>query len=125
LRLVSIFAGVGFLLAMAGAYGAVTWALRRRTAEFGVRLALGATGSDIRRHMLGYAARLAATGIAFGLAGALLLGRTLRALLFEIRSADPATLVTVALALFAAVAAAAWLPARRAGRIDPVVALRH
>ena len=125
LRLVLIFAGVGFVLALAGTYGAVAWALRRRTAEFGVRLALGATGADIRRHMLGYAARLAAAGIAIGLAGALALGGALQALLFEVGAADPATLVAVGLGLFAAVAAAAYLPARRAARIDPVAALRH
>jgi putative ABC transport system permease protein len=125
LRLVIIFAGVGFVLAVAGSYGAVAWALRRRTTEFGVRLALGATGTDIRRHMLAYAARLAVAGIAIGLVAALLLGGALRALLFEVRAADPVTLIGVAVGLFLAVAAAAYLPARRAGRIDPVVALRH
>ena len=125
LRLVLIFAGVGFVLALAGTYGAVAWALRRRTAEFGVRLALGATGADIRRHMLGYAARLAVAGIAIGLAGALALGGALQALLFEVRAADPVTLVAVGIGLFAAVAAAAYLPARRAARIDPVAALRQ
>lgn len=125
LRLVLIFAGVGFVLALAGSYGAVAWALRRRTTEFGVRLALGATGADIRRHMLAYAARLAAAGIAIGLVAALLLGGALSALLFEVHAADPVTLIAVALGLFLAVAVAAYLPARRAGRIDPVVALRH
>jgi ABC-type antimicrobial peptide transport system permease subunit len=125
LRLVIIFAGVGFVLAVAGSYGAVAWALRRRTTEFGVRLALGATGTDIRRHMLAYATRLAVAGIAIGLVAALLLGGALRALLFEVRAADPVTLLAVAVGLFLAVAAAAYLPARRAGRIDPVVALRH
>ena len=125
LRLVLIFAAVGFVIAMAGTYGAVAWALRRRTQEFGVRIALGATGADIRRHMLGYAGRLALAGIAIGLVAALALGGALQALLFEVGPADPATLAAVGIGLFAAVAAAAYLPARRAARIDPTVTLRQ
>jgi len=75
--------------------------------------------------MLGYAGRLALAGIAIGLITALALGGALQALLFEVGPADPPTLAAVGLGLFAAVAAAAYLPARRAARIDPVAALRH
>jgi ABC-type antimicrobial peptide transport system permease subunit len=125
LRLALCFAGVGFVLAIAGAYGAVAWSLRRRTSEFGVRMALGASGARIRRHMLGYAARLAATGIAIGVACALLLGELLRAFLFELSATDPLTIVSISGALMAAVLAASAVPARRASKIDPVIALRN
>jgi len=117
------FAGIGFVLAIAGAYGAVAWAVRRRTAEFGVRMALGATGSDIRRHMLAYGSRLAAIGLAIGLVCALALGRLLNTFLFEVQPGDPLTLLAITATVFLAVLAAAWLPARRASRIDPTVAL--
>ena len=123
LQLALFFAGIGFVLAIAGAYGAVAWAVRRRTAEFGVRMALGATGSDIRRHMLAYGSRLAAIGLAIGLVCALALGRLLNTFLFEVQPGDPLTLLAITATVFLAVLAAAWLPARRASRIDPTVAL--
>ena len=96
-------------------------------ADRGVRraLALGATGADIRRHMLGYAARLATIGIAIGVVCALLLGELLRAFLFELSATDPLTLVSISAVLMAAVLAASAVPARRASKIDPVIALRH
>jgi putative ABC transport system permease protein len=124
LQLALFFASIGFVLAMAGAYGAVSWAVRRRTAEFGVRMALGATGSDIRRHMLAYGGRLAAIGLVIGLACALALGRLLSRFLFEIQPGDPITLLAITVTVFVAVLAAAWIPARRAMRIDPLQALR-
>ncbi|HET9268769.1 MAG TPA: ABC transporter permease [Vicinamibacterales bacterium] len=123
LQLALFFAGIGFVLAIAGAYGAVAWAVRRRTAEFGVRMALGATGSDIRRHMLAYGSRLAAIGLAIGLVCALALGRLLGTFLYEVQPGDPLTLLAITATVFLAVLAAAWLPARRASRIDPTVAL--
>jgi putative ABC transport system permease protein len=123
LQLALFFAGIGFVLAIAGAYGAVAWAVRRRTAEFGVRMALGATGSDIRRHMLAYGSRLAAIGLAIGLVCALALGRLLGTFLFEVQPSDPLTLLAITATVFLAVLAAAWLPARRASKIDPTVAL--
>jgi putative ABC transport system permease protein len=125
LRLVAVFAAIGILVAVAGAYGAVAWSLQRRTAEFGVRMALGARASDIRRAIVGYAGRLAGAGIAIGLAGAVAFGRTLHSFLFGVDAADPVTLGLVALAVFAAVILAAAGPARRAGRIDPATALRR
>jgi putative ABC transport system permease protein len=124
LQLALLFAGVAFVLAISGAYGALSWALRRRTAEFGVRMALGATAADIRRHMLGYGSRLALAGIAIGLAVAVAFTRLLGSFLFEVRGTDPLTLVAVSAALFAALLLAASIPARRAGRVDPVSALR-
>jgi putative ABC transport system permease protein len=124
LRLALVFAGVGFVLAIAGAYGAVAWTLRRRTAEFGIRMALGARAADIRRQVLSYAGRLAVVGLALGLAAALLLGRLLQRFLFEIDAADPVTLVVIAVLMLGAVFVASSVPARRATRIDPVTALR-
>ena len=124
LQLALFFASIGFVLAIAGAYGAVAWAVRRRTAEFGVRMALGATGSDIRRHMLVYGGRLAAVGLAVGLVCALVLGRLLGTFLFEVQPSDPLTLLAITAAVFVAVLGAAWIPARRAMRIDPLQALR-
>jgi putative ABC transport system permease protein len=124
LRLVLIFALIGLVVAVVGAYGAVAWALRRRTAEFGVRMALGASASDIRRLILGYAGRLALAGIAIGLAASLMLGRLLDAFLFEVDTADPLTLLSVSAVLLAAVLLASAPPARRAARINPAGALR-
>ncbi len=123
LQLALFFASIGFVLAIAGAYGAVAWAVRRRTAEFGVRMALGATGADIRRHMLAYSSRLAAMGLGVGLVCALALSRLLGTFLFEVQPGDPVTLLAITATVFLAVLAAAWLPARRASRIDPTVAL--
>ncbi|HET9368967.1 MAG TPA: ABC transporter permease [Vicinamibacterales bacterium] len=124
LRLVLALAGIGFVIALAGAHGAVLWALRRRTAEFGVRMALGARGADIRRHMLSFAGRLAITGIALGLIAAGVLSGLLRGLLFDIAPWDPMTFAGIAAGLLIAVFAACALPAIRAGRIDPVAALK-
>jgi putative ABC transport system permease protein len=124
LQLALFFAAIGFVLAVAGAYGAVAWAVRRRTAEFGVRMALGATGADIRRQTLAYGGRLAMVGLAVGLVGAVLLGELLRAFLFEVSAFDPLTLASIAAGLFLTVLAASAIPARRASRIDPTIALR-
>jgi putative ABC transport system permease protein len=121
---VTLFAVIGVIVAVAGAYGAVAWALRRRTSEFGVRMALGASAGDVRRHILGYAGRLALSGIVIGLVTALVLGGMLRAFLFDVDAADPLTLVSVSIALLAAVLLASTGPARRASRIDPAGALR-
>ncbi len=125
LQLALFFAGIGIVLATAGAYGAVAWAVRRRTAEFGIRMALGATATDVRRHLLVYGGRLAMAGIAIGLACALVLGRLLGSFLFEVRPTDPTTLAAISAGVLAVVLAATWIPARRAMRIDPLQALRE
>ena len=100
------------------------WALRRRTAEFGVRMALGARGADIRRHMFSFAGRLAVAGIVVGLITAGVLAGLLRGFLFDVAPYDPLTFAGIAAGLLIAVLAACALPAIRAGRIDPVAALR-
>jgi putative ABC transport system permease protein len=124
LVLLSVFAGLGLVLAMIGIYGVVSHSVSVRTQEIGVRLALGALPGDIRRGVLGEAVKLAAIGAAIGIAGALGAGRAMSSLLFEVTPNDPLTLAAVATLLAAIALLAAWLPARRAMRVDPMVALR-
>jgi ABC-type antimicrobial peptide transport system permease subunit len=125
LQLVLLFSGVAFVLAVAGAYGAVSFTTRRRTQEFGVRLALGATPADIRSLVLGDGARLALVGVAIGLVVAFALTRLLAAFLFEVTPTDPLTFGVLSALLAGAVLAACSGPARRAVRVDPVTVLRE
>ena len=113
------------MLAATGIYGVMAYSVAQRTHEMGLRLALGAARGDVMRMVLGQAARLAAAGIVIGLAGALLLTRWMSALLFGVEATDPATFAAVALGLAAIALTASALPARRAMRIDPIVALRQ
>lgn len=122
--LVGSFTAVALLLALGGTYGVLAFATARRTREIGIRLALGARRRQILGRVIGEALRLAACGIGLGLAGAAALTRWLSALLYETRTMDGATFLA-AMALLTLVAlAAAWVPARRAARIDPQVAIR-
>ena len=118
------FAVIATVLGVVGIYGVLAYAVGQRTQEFGVRLALGAQPSDILRLVLRRGILLTALGIVIGVAGAMALSRYLRGMLFELTPLDPTTYLIVTL-LFAAVAlVAAYLPTRRATRIDPAVALR-
>jgi putative ABC transport system permease protein len=123
--LVAIFAAVGLLLAAIGIYGVMSYAVTERTHEIGVRAALGADRGDVLRLVLGEALALAAAGVAAGLAGALATTRLIRALLFRVEPTDPATFVAISAVLVTAALAASYLPARRALRVDPMVALRY
>jgi putative ABC transport system permease protein len=102
----------------------MAYSVSERTHEIGVRIALGASPAEIRTLIMSEGTRLAAVGIAIGVAGALAMSRALSALLFGISATDPITFVLAAVALAVAALAAAYAPARRAGRIDPVVLLR-
>jgi putative ABC transport system permease protein len=115
---------VALALSLIGVYGVMAYAVSERTHELGVRIALGASPSDIRSLVVGEGTRLAAIGIAIGIVGALAASRALGALLFGVSATDPVTFALAALALAAAGVAAAYLPARRASRIDPVTLLR-
>jgi putative ABC transport system permease protein len=122
--LLALFSGVALALSLIGVYGVMAYAVSERTHEMGVRIALGASPGDIRSLVVGEGTRLAAVGIAVGIAGALAASRGLGTLLFGITATDPLTFTAAALVLAAAGIAAAYLPARRASRIDPVSLLR-
>ncbi len=122
--LFGIFGGVALLLAATGVYGVVAYAVSRRTREIGIRMALGASRRDVGRLIVGQGARLAALGLALGLAAAYALTPVLASLLFGVAATDPATFAGATAGLLAVALGAAWLPARRAARLDPAVALR-
>ena len=113
------------LLAMIGVYGVTAHATAERTREIGIRMALGAEPGDVNRMIMYRGIKLASIGAAIGLAGALALASVIRSLLFEVAPADPMILGAVTLLLFATVAAACWIPGRRAMRVDPMTALRQ
>jgi putative ABC transport system permease protein len=123
--LLGSFGLLGLALALIGVYGVISYAVSQRTHEIGIRMALGAQSSDLLRMVIGEGMLLAAAGIAAGTLGALSLGRVLQSMLFEMKPTDPATFIGVALVLGAAALAACYIPARRAAKMDPVVALRH
>jgi len=123
--LLSIFAAMGVLLAAIGMYGVVGFLVAQQTREIGVRMALGATPQGILRLVLSSVARWTISGAALGLLGAWLCSRLLESLLFQVRAHDPLLLTLALLILLAVAFLAAWLPARRAMRVDPMVALRY
>jgi putative ABC transport system permease protein len=123
--LIAVFATVALMLAATGIYGVMAYSVAQRTHEMGLRLALGAARADVLRLVLGQAARLAVVGIALGLIGALMLTRWMSTLLFRVEPTDPVTFAAVATALAGIALIASALPARRAMRIDPIVALRQ
>ena len=122
--LVSAFAVVALLLCAIGIYGVISFATAQRTREIGVRMALGADASAIRRMVLREGGKVVMVGLVLGLAGAAAATRYLQALLFEISTVDPVTLVTVCAVLLASAMLACYVPARRATRVDPLIALR-
>jgi len=125
LLLLGLFAGVALLMAAVGIYGVVSYSVAQRTRETGVRLALGASAGDILTLVLGEGVKRTAVGIAAGLLGALGASRALRGLLYGVRATDPFTYGAVILVLIAVALAASFLPAWRAARLDPLVALRR
>ena len=123
--LMSVFAGLALVLAGVGLYGVVSFSVTQRTHEIGVRMALGARPRDVLRMVVGQGLRHAVLGVAVGLAGALTATRLLRSMLFGIEPNDPLTLVGVAAVLATVALVASYIPARRATRVDPMVALRY
>jgi len=120
-----VFALTALFLAALGIYGVMTYSVSRRTNEIGVRIALGACMTDIVRMVLHQGAKLALIGIGIGLAGSVVLGRLLSSFLFGVTAYDPITFLLVIVVLTSAALLACYLPARRAARIDPMVALRY
>jgi ABC-type antimicrobial peptide transport system permease subunit len=119
-----VFAGTAVLLAAIGLFGVMAYLVSQRTAEIGVRMALGADRSAIVRLILGRGLALSAAGAGIGIGLALGLTRAMQSLLYSVTARDPATFVAVPVLLVAVALAACYLPARRAMKVDPVVALR-
>jgi len=123
--LVGIFAMLAVVLAAVGIYGVMSYTVSQRTQEIGVRMALGAQTADVRGMILAQTIKLTVLGVAIGLAGAFVVARFLTSLLFGVGTHDPVTFFGVALLLILVAVVAAYVPARRAMRVDPIVALRY
>jgi putative ABC transport system permease protein len=123
-RLLGSFAGVALLLALVGIYGVISYSVTERLHELGIRRALGARQADILRLVMGQGLGLTLAGIGIGIGGALALTRVMKSLLFHVSTTDPATFMGIALLFVLAALAAAYIPARRAARVDPMATLR-
>jgi putative ABC transport system permease protein len=125
MMLLSIFAGVALALAAVGIYGVMSYSVARRTHEIGIRVSLGASRSQVLVLVLRQGLVLAVTGLAIGMVGALSLSRLMAGLLYSIKPSDPITYLAVGGLLLAVALAATYFPARRAMRVDPMIALRY
>jgi putative ABC transport system permease protein len=125
LLLVGLFAAAALALAAVGIYGVVAFSVTRRTQEIGIRMALGGQRSDVLRLVMSEGARMAALGVLIGIAASMAITRLMSTLLFGISATDPLTFVCVALLLSLVALLASYIPARRAMRVDPIIALRY
>jgi ABC-type antimicrobial peptide transport system permease subunit len=125
LVLMGAFALLTLALATLGLYGVLAYAVRQRSTEIGIRIALGATAAQVRTLVFRQAVLVVSLGIAVGLAGALVLGRWLAALAFGIAPSDPRILIASAVVLALVAFVAAWLPAQRAARVEPRIAMQE
>jgi putative ABC transport system permease protein len=123
--ILAFFAFCALVLAAMGIYGVVAYLVTQRTREIGIRMALGAQRNQILSMIVGQSFRVAAIGLAIGIAAAFAVTRFLSSLLFQVRAIDPVTFIAVPAVLGAIALAAAWLPARRAAAVEPTVALRY
>jgi putative ABC transport system permease protein len=125
LLLFGLFAALVLILASVGIYGVTAYSVAQRTREIGIRMALGASRNDVARIVLRQGVRLGAIGVLFGLIGAFALTRLMTSMIYGVSPSDPATFSVVAFLLFSVALAACYIPARRAMRVDPIVALRY
>jgi ABC-type antimicrobial peptide transport system permease subunit len=125
MTLLTIFAAIALLLAAVGIYGIMAYAVQQRTQEIGIRMTLGASPQDVRRMVVVQGMVLASIGVVLGVAGGLALTRVMRSLLFGVKPWDPLMFIVTAILLSAVALFACYVPARRASRVDPLVALRY
>jgi putative ABC transport system permease protein len=123
--LLAIFASVALVLAAVGIYGVMSYSVAQRTHEIGIRMALGAQTSAVLKLAVGYGFKLVIAGIAIGLIAAIALTRVMATLLFGVTATDPMTFTLISLLLVAVAAVASYIPARRATRVNPIIALRY
>jgi putative ABC transport system permease protein len=125
MMLLGIFATLALVLAAVGIYGVMSYSIAQRTREIGIRMALGAQRSDVLKMAVGQGLKLVLIGVAIGVASAIVLTRVMTSLLFGVSATDPATFITISLVLMSVAVLASYVPAVRAARIDPMVALRY